>query len=72
MTKHRINQLLEERGVTRYELAKKTGLSMTLIYKIAAAEEIPPKTYWETLAKIRDALGLEHVEDMLEQPENSV
>ncbi len=67
MNKHKINQLLEEKGMTRYELAKKAGLSMTLVYKIAAADELPPKTYWATLAAIRDALGLEHVEDMLEK-----
>ncbi len=67
MTKHRINQLLDERGMTRYELAKRAGLSQKQIYQIAAAGEIPPKTYWATLTAIRDALGLEHVEEMLEQ-----
>ena len=66
MARLKINELLVGRGITRYELAKQTGISLKLIYALAAAEEIPPKTYWRTLEKIRDALELEHVEDLLE------
>ena len=73
MTKHKINQLLDERGMTRYALAKKANLSFPSVYRIVDSDEIPPKTYWETIEKLRDALGLEHVEDMLEdESENSV
>ena len=67
MARNRLNQLLEERKMTRYELAKLTNISRRIIYKLAASEEIPLQTHWETLKKIRDALGLSCVDELEEK-----
>ena len=73
MYRHKINGLLESRGMTRYELAQKSGISLKQIYQLMATDDLPPNTRWHTLARIRDALGLAHVEDMIEdESENSV
>ncbi len=64
MGKNRLTQLLDDRGLTRYELAKITGISRRIIYRLAATDKIPPHTHWETLKKIRDALELNCVDEL--------
>lgn len=64
MARNKIGQLIEVSGITRYEIAKKSGLSLRLVYYLASVEEIPPKTNWDTLKRLRDALGLECVDEL--------
>lgn len=56
MVKNRIPEILEQRGMTPYQLAQITRLSQNRVYKIVKASEIPPKTNWETVKKIASAL----------------
>lgn len=53
---NRIQAILEQKGMTAYQLAQITRLSQNRIYKIVKSSEIPPKTNWETIKKIAAAL----------------
>lgn len=68
MTRNKIKELLKDRELTPYALAQQIGLSLPQMYALVNADEIPPRTTWATLKKIRDALNLECV-DQLEADE---
>ena len=57
------------REVTRYRLMRETGLSWDTINQLVESEEIPYRTAWGTLKKIKEALGVESVEDLEEKEE---
>lgn len=57
---------MNNRGMTSYRLMKVSGLPYAIVHKLINAEEIPPKTSWGTLKKLRDALGVKSVEDLEE------
>lgn len=66
MARNKIPELLEQRNMTPYRLAKVTGMSQNRIYSLVNAPEIPPRTTWETIKKLRDALGLKCAEELEE------
>lgn len=64
MAQNKIKQLLAERGMTPYALAQQSGLSLNQVYALVNADEIPDRTTWHTLKKIRDTLELDCVDQL--------
>lgn len=56
---NRIPQILDQKGWTKYRLAKATGMSHPTILKIVNAQVIPPHTTWNTIKKIANALDVD-------------
>ena len=55
---NRIKKLLGARGRSIYSLANEIKMSYQAIHKLANARRIPGGTYYSTLRKIADALGV--------------
>lgn len=54
--KYRIKELREAAGVTQTELAERTGITRTTIWRLEAGESVVTTT--QTLVKIADALNV--------------
>lgn len=52
----KLRQLREAAGITRYELAKRSGLSKQSVYKIEEGERKPT---FESAVKLAEALGVD-------------
>jgi len=67
MTDNKIRQLLDEQGMTRYRLAKNTGLKNNTILSLTSPDQpIPDGTRLGTLRQIAQALGVT-VADLLDE-----
>lgn len=67
--RNQIGKLLDERGITRYRLARDTEMSNKAIYDLVAAPQIPEGTAYGTLLKIAEVLGVgvEELEERVTQ-----
>jgi DNA-binding Xre family transcriptional regulator len=60
MTKtNRIAEILEQKDMSIYRLAKDTGLSYQAVHALVNADEIPDGTSYGTLRKISEVLGVQ-------------
>jgi len=60
-----IGNLLLQRGLTVYGLAKRTGLTYVGVKKLVDSDEIPASTHYDTLRRIAQELdvSIEDLED---------
>ncbi len=54
-----LREVLAQRGMTPYRLAKKTRLNLSTVYRMTAGRRRPATLKWRTLEKICDALDAE-------------
>jgi DNA-binding Xre family transcriptional regulator len=58
MGQNKIKELLDQRKMSIYRLAKDTGISYQTLHALTKAGEIPGGTTYDTLKKIAHALGV--------------
>ena len=56
--KNQLSTILKDAGWSIYRLAKESGVGYRQVWSIHGSDEIPPRTHYETLRKIADALDV--------------